>query len=378
MLRRCRAYSVPHATFFAKNIVDKSTPGLAHAAAVDKVFHHGQSKDGTAPYMIEVDYDKSTGWGKPVLRDFGTLSVGPQIGGLHYGLSCFEDFNVLRNAKGRCRMFRPDYHMDRFQKSCERMALDSTFDKSEFFDLLTALVKANAKSIPIGERESLRLRATMIGNNKSLSAGAADEFKLYIAGAAVDWTPPVPFKAVVGSLNLRRTWKGSTGDHNVSSNFINHIYAESLAETKGYDTVLFISDGERINSLGGSNVIVVIVGEDGKRRLVTPPLDGTIIAGTTRDSVMKILADYGKLPMEERHVTVDELQKLLEEGHVEEIIACGGDHVLSNVTSIAVRGKEYNLPEKMFFHISETFHKQLLKYAKDHPEWSVEMCKAEA
>ena len=368
MLRLCRRRLDVRHTFFGAEVRNEVTGKLPPLTATDPVGKHGQS--AIAPVMLEVDYTLHEGWGVPKLRDYGPIELQPMIGSLHYGLSCWEDFNVVKDQKGNCRLFRPDYHAARFAKSCKRMALDSSFDQAEFFKCLSQMATSNKDSIPTGEGQTLRVRAMMIGNNKSLTAGAADEFKLTLCGMAADWTPPVPFKAIVGSLNLRRTWKGSTGGDNVSSNFINQIFAESQAQKKGYHTVLFIGDGETVSSLGDSN-IVIAWDLDGKRQLVTPPLDGTVLPGTTRDSMIQILRDYGKLPIVERHVTIDELQKALEKGEIEEIIAVGGNHVLSNVSEITLRGKNYQLPEKMFFHISETFNKQLFKYCSSHKDWSV-------
>jgi branched-subunit amino acid aminotransferase/4-amino-4-deoxychorismate lyase len=44
--------------------------------------------------------------------------------------------------------------------------------------------------------------------------------------------------------------------------------------------------------------------------LATPPLDGTILPGVTRDSILQLTASWGEFAVTERHVTIREAKKV--------------------------------------------------------------------
>ena len=46
------------------------------------------------------------------------------------------------------------------------------------------------------------------------------------------------------------------------------------------------------------------------RELATPPLDGTILPGVTRDSILQLTAGWGEFAVTERHVTIREAKKV--------------------------------------------------------------------
>jgi branched-chain amino acid aminotransferase len=41
-------------------------------------------------HMLEIDYDKSKGWGKPIIREFQPFLIHPFNTTLHYAIECFE------------------------------------------------------------------------------------------------------------------------------------------------------------------------------------------------------------------------------------------------------------------------------------------------
>ena len=49
-------------------------------------------KFGAVPtdHMLEIDYDKTKGWGKPIIREFQNFSIHPFNTTLHYAIECFE------------------------------------------------------------------------------------------------------------------------------------------------------------------------------------------------------------------------------------------------------------------------------------------------
>ena len=54
----------------------------------------------------------------------------------------------------------------------------------------------------------------------------------------------------------------------------------------------------------------------GKPELVTCPLDGTILPGVTRDSILQLTRSWGQFEVTERHYTIHEVVDAIKEGRV--------------------------------------------------------------
>ena len=102
------------------------------------------------------------------------------------------------------------------------------------------------------------------------------------------------------------------------------------AHKKGFTQVLWLDAAEHkyIEEVGTMNICFVINNE-----LVTPPLDGTILEGTTRDSVLRIARDSG-IKVNERRITIDEVLSTAKSGKLNEVFGTGTAAVISPVGEI--------------------------------------------
>lgn len=102
---------------------------------------------------------------------------------------------------------------------------------------------------------------------------------------------------------------------------------QAVAQKLGYDQCLWLlGEDKKVTEVGAMNFFVVVQREDGGWDVITPPLDGTILPGVTRDSTLKLLAahpsksvlpglsDSDKLHPQELQMTMADLRKLAEEG----------------------------------------------------------------
>jgi branched-chain amino acid aminotransferase len=64
--------------------------------------------------------------------------------------------------------------------------------------------------------------------------------------------------------------------------------------------------------------------------VVTPELDGAILPGITRDSVIKVLKEFG-MPVEERAVSIGEIVSAYKSGKLDEAFGTGTAAVISPV-----------------------------------------------
>ncbi|MBO5976298.1 MAG: aminotransferase class IV, partial [Oscillospiraceae bacterium] len=110
-------------------------------------------------------------------------------------------------------------------------------------------------------------------------------------------------------------------------------------EEKGYTQVLWLDGVERkyIEEVGAMNIMFKIGG-----KIVTPALNGSILPGITRKSILEMCAYLG-LDAEERRISVDELVEAMENGTLEEAWGCGTAAVVSPVGTLAYAGKEYTV-----------------------------------
>ena len=110
-----------------------------------------------------------------------------------------------------------------------------------------------------------------------------------------------------------------------------------MAHQKGYDQTLWLDGVERkyIEEVGSMNILFKIKGE-----VVTPELDGSILNGITRRTVLAVAKDWG-VPAVERRISVDEVISAYEDGTLEEVFGSGTAAVISPVGVLAYKGKEY-------------------------------------
>ena len=74
--------------------------------------------------------------------------------------------------------------------------------------------------------------------------------------------------------------------------------------------------------------------------VVTPALTGSILPGVTRKSCIEVLKQAG-YPVEERLLSVDELERAMDEGTLEEAWGCGTAAVVSPIGKLAYKDKTF-------------------------------------
>jgi branched-chain amino acid aminotransferase len=137
---------------------------------------------------------------------------------------------------------------------------------------------------------SLYLRPTMIGTQRTLGVGPPASALLYVIASPVGPYYPTGFKAV--SLEATdyavRAWPGGVGDKKLGANYAPCILPQMQAASRGFHQNLWLfGEEEYITEVGTMNLFAAIKNkETGQPELLTAPLDGTILEGVTRDSVL--------------------------------------------------------------------------------------------
>lgn len=300
-------------------------------------------------HILEVEWTQENGWSAPTITPYHTLNLDPSTIVFHYGFEAFEGMKAYRDHQNQIRIFRPDKNMARMNTSAERIALP-TFDGDEFIKLINEFVKLDQEFVPEGEGYSLYLRPTIIGTSASLGVSTPDRALLYVIASPVGPYYSTGFKAV--SLEATdyavRAWPGGVGNKKLGANYAPCVKPQLEAAARGYQQNLWLFGEEGyITEVGTMNVFFVFKDSEGKKELVTAPLDGTILEGVTRDSVLTLARD--RLPSDEwtvseRKFTMQEVKDRAAKGELVEAFGSGTAALVSPIKNIGWRGEDIGVP----------------------------------
>jgi branched-chain amino acid aminotransferase len=292
--------------------------------------------------LLEVDYTVKDGWKTPVLRDYGDLVLRPQISAFHYGLVVFDHLVVSRHKdSGKLLMFRPDMFLTRLAKSRDYLHF-AKYDDGELLEMLKVFAREDEPSVPSTKGEKYLLRTTMIGNNNNLSAGPADEFKLYSFGCCANSNASAAPMKLKADSSVRRSWHGGTGELSMGGNYANQIFTERAARSQGFDRHLWLVDDDAISTAGDSNFFAVFKKGHGVE-VVTPALDGTLMQGVVRDSVIQLLRKQG-VDVREDKVTAADLRMAVASKSIVEAFATSSGSVTRAIGGVYYQDDMLTIP----------------------------------
>jgi branched-chain amino acid aminotransferase len=131
--------------------------------------------------------------------------------------------------------------------------------------------------------------------------------------------------------NYARAVRGGIGAAKTGGNYAASLLAAEAAKKRGYDQVLWLDALHHadLEEVGTMNMFVVIGDE-----IITPPLDGALLAGVTRDSVIALLREWG-LRVTERTLPLREIIDAHRAGTLREMFGTGTAAVIAPVGELA-------------------------------------------
>ena len=285
--------------------------------------------DHTAVVDFKVDADGQGGWANARIEPYGPIPMDPAAAVLHYGQEIFEGLKAYRHADGSVWSFRPEANAARFNTSARRLALPELPEET-FLESLRQLVATDVAWVPSQDGEALYLRPFMIATEAFLGVRPAREvsYRVIASPAGNYFGGELKPVSIWLSTQYARAGEGGTGEAKCGGNYAASLAAQLEAESHGCKQVLFLDpfNDNAIEELGGMNIFFVF--KDG--RLVTPALNGHILHGITRSSVMQLAADRG-MKVEERKITIDEWRSGVASGEITEAFACGTAAVITPI-----------------------------------------------
>ena len=281
-------------------------------------------------YMFVMDYDiEKGGWHDPQIRPYAPIELSPASFVFHYGQAVFEGLKAYKQADRSTVIFRPEKHVARLNTSCERLCIP-TLDEDLVLEALTQLIEIEKDWIPEKEGTSLYIRPFVISVEPYLGVRPSYHYKFMIilspVGAYYSDGQLNPVKIYVEDEYVRAV-KGGVGHVKTPGNYAASMLAQEHAQSKGYEQVLWLDGKENkyIEEVGSMNIFFKINGE-----IYTPALNGSILAGVTRDSVINLVKAWG-VPFHEDRISMEDVYESYKKGELEEVFGTGTAAVISPV-----------------------------------------------
>lgn len=288
-------------------------------------------------HMFMADY-KDGEWKNFRIVPYGHISVSPATPAIHYGQAIFEGMKAMKSPSGEVLIFRAADNWMRLNISGERMCMPHVPEEL-FMEGLSTLIALDQSWVPKAAGSSLYIRPFLFSADEYIGIRPSQDFTFMIILSPVGPYYSTPVKVKIESHYTRAT-EGGTGYAKAGGNYGGAIYPAKLAQDQGYHQLLW-TDGKThqyIEESGTMNVMFVI-----DETLITPSLSDSILAGITRDSVLK-LARKWNVKVEERRISVTEVIEAAQSGRLKEAFGAGTAATIAHIELIGYEDKDYYLP----------------------------------
>ena len=291
-------------------------------------------------YMFTMKYTREAGWHDAKIEPNEPQPFDLATSVLHYAQGIFEGMKAFLQPDGKVAVFRPEENWARMNRSAERMCIPQ-FPVDRVQEGLDALLKLEKDWIPKERGTALYIRPTIVATRVMLGVHASTEYLFFIILSPVGSYSAhglEPTKLIAEDFFVRSAI-GGTGEAKCLGNYAASMKAGEIAESKGFDQVLWLDANEKkyVEEVGSMNMFFVIGGE-----VVTPALVGSILPGITRKSCIQVLRDRG-YRVGERRISIDEVIAGAESGALTEAFGTGTAAVISPVGLIRYRDRDYTI-----------------------------------
>lgn len=302
-------------------------------------------------HMFIMDYVDGEGWIDPRIVPYQDIVLAPSAMVFHYGQEMFEGLKAYRTPDDEIQLFRPEKNIERTNVTNERICIPKV-DVDDVLQAIKALVDVEKDWVPSAPGTSLYIRPFIIATDPFLGVRPSKTYKFMVILSPVGayYKEGInPVKIWVENEYVRAV-KGGVGFAKTGANYAASLKAQMKAKEKGYTQVLWLDGVERkyVEEVGTMNVFFKIDGE-----IVTPSLEGSILPGVTRMSVIELLKSWG-MPVTERKITIEEVYEAGKNGKLDEVFGTGTAAVISPVGMLDWQGDKLTVNDNQ---IGETAKK---------------------
>ena len=209
-------------------------------------------------------------------------------------------------------------------------------------------------SCPSAEGASLYIRPFIIAVDPFLGVKPGDmyQFIIILSPSGAYYASGLdPVKIYVESKYVRAV-RGGMGYTKTGGNYAASLIGQDEAHKEGYSQVLWLDGVEQkyIEEVGAMNIMFVIDGE-----IVTPELQGSILPGITRKSVLELTKSWG-MKVSERRITIQEIADAYDAGKLNEVFGTGTAAVISPVGHLKWGDKVMTINDNQIGPISQKIY----------------------
>ncbi|MFO1350521.1 MAG: branched-chain amino acid aminotransferase [Gammaproteobacteria bacterium] len=311
-------------------------------------------------------------WRNPRIIPYGPLPIEPGNATLHYGQTVFEGLKAFRGADNIIRLFRPDMNAKRLNGSCQRLCIP-ILDRELFVEAIRRLVRLDHAWVPRQRGQSLYIRPLVIGAESYLEVRPAAAYQLIVMTSPVRgyYMNSAQGVALKVQDKFTRAAPGGTGFAKTAGNYAASLLPGSMSRRDGYDQALWLDGVEHryVEEVGQMNIFFKF-----RDTVVTPALQGTILPGVTRDSVLALLREQG-YAVEERLISIDEVTEGARSGVLQEAFGAGTAAVVMPVSRIGYQGADYIINNGAVGALTESLYRALTAIqfgeTEDRHGWTV-------
>lgn len=288
-------------------------------------------------HMFIMKYDEGIGWHSPEIKPFEALSLDPAACVFHYGQEMFEGLKAYYTKEGNVNLFRPRMNAQRTNKTNDRICMPQ-IPEDDFVLAIKILVDIDRDWVPKEEGKSLYIRPFVFATEPTLMVYPSRSyyFMIILSPVASYYQAGLNPTKIYVEDEITRAVVGGTGEAKIGGNYAKSMAGQAKAKKLGYAQTLWLDAKEHryVEEVGTSNVFFVFEDE-----VVTPPLNGSILPGITRDSVIHLLKEKG-YTVNERQISIDEIIEMNNDKKLLEAFGSGTAAVISPIGSLYYRGED--------------------------------------
>jgi branched-chain amino acid aminotransferase len=242
--------------------------------------------------MIKAD----TIWMDGKLVPFDDARVHVLTHALHYGIGVFEGIRAYQTADGRSAVFRLKEHIQRLYDSAHIVLMEIPIPAEKLEQACVDVLRANKLAAGY-------IRPLAFFGAGAMGVGAQNPVQVLVA--AWKWGAYLSEEGL--KKGIRAKVSSFTRMHvnvqmvraKISGQYVNSFLATREAAMSGYEEAILLDTEGYVAEGAGENLFIVKNGV-----LQTPPLSSAVLAGITRDSILRIAKDLG-IPVKEEKFTRD-------------------------------------------------------------------------
>ena len=217
---------------------------------------------------------------------------------LHYGTAVFEGIRGNWNSEQeQTYIFRPKEHYQRLEDGCRLLRIKLPHSVDELCRITVELVRK------CGFKEDIYIRPLAYKSSEALGVrlhDLEDDFLVF----AIPWGRYLDMDACRCDIS---SWRRPADNvippsAKITGLYVNNAFTKTEAMDKGFDEGIMLSPDGHVSEGSGENIFLVIGG-----KLVTPPVNNSILVGITRDTAIKLAKNELGIETIERPIEPAEL-----------------------------------------------------------------------